>query len=408
LDAYLRACEIDSRHAEAQTNAAAIHIDRGELEEARRRLRLAIDANPGFLEAHQNISTLTRYRADDSHYLYLERQLVVRNGLTAEQRLRLLFAVAKAREDLGLFDLAFIAYQEANRLKRATIGFDEANAERLCKALQAPFPPGFFPSPTAGTDPTPVFIVGMPRSGTTLLEQILCSHPQVHGAGELKDFHEVLAAHPATGPMSEAADWGPRLKEEHYREIGQAYLERLRGHHATALRITDKMPGNYHYLGFIARALPGARVIHSMRDPMDSCLSNYTRVFRETMEFAYDLEELGRQYNRYIRFMQHWDRVLSPGMLLHLPYEALVGDLENQARRIIAHVGLDWDQACLRFHENRRPVRTASVAQVRRPLYRSSVARWKGYGDRLASLRAIVGDDYPHGLFPEHGGEAGR
>lgn len=398
LAAYLRACEIDPGHAEAQNNAAAIYIDRGDLDEARRRLRLAIDANPDFLEAHQNISTLTRYSADDPHYLYLERQLVVRNALSPEQRMRLLFALGKAREDLGHFDLAFLAYQEANRLKRATIAFDEAGAEHACKAVRAAFAPGAIPSPQPGADATPVFIVGMPRSGTTLLEQILCSHPQVHGAGELKDLHDALAAHPATGPLSDASRWVPRLSGDQYAEIGRAYLERLRSHHATASRITDKMPGNYHYLGFICRALPGARIIHSMRDPMDSCLSNYTRLFRDTMEFAYDLGELGRHYKRYIQLMQHWDRVLPPGVVLHLPYESLVEDLEQQARRIIAHIGLAWDPACLQFHQNRRPVRTASVAQVRRPIYSSSLGRWKGYGDHLAPLRAIVGNDYPHGL----------
>jgi tetratricopeptide (TPR) repeat protein len=402
LAAYLRAADLDPRHAEAQNNAAALYIDRGELDEARARLRLAIDARPEFLEAHQNLSTLTRYTADDPHYRYLEEQLVRRDGLGPEPRTRLLFAVAKAREDVGHFDLALIAYREANRLKRATLRYDEARAERLCAALAAAFPQEDAgpPPPGAPADPTPVFIVGMPRSGTTLIEQVLSSHPQVHGAGELKDFHAALKAHPRVGPMDQAADWVPRLTGADYRDIGTAYLERLRGHHAGAARITDKMPGNFHYLGFIRRALPGTRVIHAMRDPMDSCWSNYTRLFNDTMEFAYDLGELGRYYNRYIALMRHWNRVLPPECLLHMPYEALVADLERQARRLVAHIGLDWDDACLRFHENRRPVRTASVAQVRNPIYTSSVGRWAAYGDRLEPLRAIVGDGYPHGLVP--------
>jgi hypothetical protein len=198
--------------------------------------------------------------------------------------------------------------------------------------------------------------------------------------------------------MDQAADWIPRLTDDDYREIGQEYLRRLRGHHATAVCITDKMPGNFHYLGFICRALPGARIVHSMRDPMDSCWSNYTRLFNDTMEFAYDLGELGRYYNRYIRVMQHWDLVLPHGILLHVPYEAMVADLEGEARQIIAHLDLPWDDACLRFYENRRPVRTASVAQVRKPIYKSSIGRWAAYGDKLDGLRAIVGDGYPHGL----------
>lgn len=398
LEAYLKAVQIDPNHAEAQNNIAAICIERGELDDARRRLHLAIDASPDFLEAHQNLSTLTKYTSGDPHYRYLEAQLVRRNALDAKQRLQMLFAVGKARDDVGLQPLALIAYHEANRLKRASLHYDEANAERTTLALSQGFAPGDFPDAGPRDDPTPVFIVGMPRSGTTLIEQVLCSHPQVHGAGELRDFHEVLRAHPRTGDMAEARHWQPRLTDEDYREIGQAYLGRLRRHDAKALRITDKMPGNFNYLGFICRALPGARIVHSMRDPMDSCLSNYSKLFNDTMEFAYDLQELGRYYNRYIGRMRHWERVLPPGRVLHLRYEEMVADLPTQARRLISHVGLDWDEGCLKFHENRRKVRTASVAQVRKPIYASSTGRWKAYGEGLAPLRAIVGEEYPHGL----------
>ncbi len=398
LAAYHKAARIEPRHAEAQNNIAAILIERGELDEARERLRLAIDASPDFLEAHQNLSTLTRYSADDPHYRYLEAQLVQRNALSPNQRLQMLFAVGKAREDVGLPVLALIAYHEANRLKRGTLAYDEAGAERAGEALSRCFAPGDFADTRPEDDPTPVFIVGMPRSGTTLIEQVLCSHPRVHGAGELRDFHQVLSAHPKTGDMADAGHWLPALSDDDYREIGQAYLQRLRRHDQGALRITDKMPGNFNYLGFICRALPGARIVHSMRDPMDSCLSNYTKLFRDTMEFAYDLGELGRYYNRYIRLMRHWEQVLPPGRVLHLRYEDMVADLPQQARRLIDHIGLDWDDNCLRFYENRRKVRTASVAQVRKPIYSSSKGRWQAYGDGLAPLRAIVGEDYPHGF----------
>ena len=398
LTAYLRAAEIDPRHAEAQNNAGAIYIERGELDLARARFRLAIDARPDFLEAHQNLSTLIRYTPDNPHYAFLETELARRNALDGEQRLRLLFAVGKAREDVGHYPLALIAFHEANRLKRATLAYDEPRAERLLAALTRPFGCGDFPPAPADADPTPVFILGMPRSGTTLLEQVLASHPQVHGAGELKDFHAALRAHPKVGDMADAPRWVPTLTDADYRAIAADYLTRLRTHHPSAARITDKMPGNYHYLGFILRALPGARIIHSMRDPMDSCWSNYTRLFNDTMEFAYDLGELARYYNRYIAFMRHWQAVAPPGRILHLPYERMVADTETEARRVIAHIGLPWDDACLRFHENRRQVRTASVAQVREPIYRTSVGRAAAYGDGLAPLRAIVGEDYPHGL----------
>jgi tetratricopeptide (TPR) repeat protein len=223
LDAYLRAAEIDPRHAEAQNNAGAIYIERGELDLARARFRLAIDARPDFLEAHQNLSTLIRYTPDDPHYAFLETELVRRNALDGEQRLRLLFAVGKAREDVGHHQLALIAFHEANRLKRAALTHDEPRAERLLAALTRPFGAEGFPTAVDGVDPTPVFILGMPRSGTTLLEQVLASHPQVHGAGELKDFHAALRAHPKVGDMADAPSWVPALTDDAYREIGAAY-----------------------------------------------------------------------------------------------------------------------------------------------------------------------------------------
>ena len=326
--------------------------------------------------------------------------MVKRVGLNREQRIRMLFAVGKAREDVGHLRLAMLAYREANRLKRATFNYDEKHGEVLCKKLTDPFTAKTFTPPAAdmSTDRTPVFIVGMPRSGTTLIEQVLCSHPEVHGAGELKDFYQVLTEYPGSGPMAEAATWLPKLTDQDFREIGQAYLQRLRGYHSTAARISDKMPGNFHCLGIICRALPGARIVHSMRNPMDSCISNYTRLFNDTMEFAYDLNELGRYYNRYIEAMRYWDCVLPKGMLLHMPYEAMVNDQETESRRLIEHVELPWDDACLKFYENKRSVRTSSVAQVRRPIYKISVARWTAYGDLLDPLREIVGDDYPHGF----------
>lgn len=400
LEAYLKAAEINPQHAEAQNNIAAIYLDQGKLDEARDRLKKSIGAKPDFLEAHQNLSTLIQYTTDNPHYLYLEEQLVKREGLNSEQRIRMLFAVGKAREDVGQPQLAMLAYREANRLKRDTLNYDEKHGEVLCKVLTEPFTENSFTIATveASTDQTPVFIVGMPRSGTTLIEQVLCSHPEIHGAGELKDFQQVLSAHPAVGPMNEAATWVPKLTDKDYQDIGQAYLQRLREYHGTAARITDKMPGNFHYLGFICRALPGTRVIHSMRNPMDSCISNYTRLFNDTMEFSYNLEELGRYYNRYVELMQYWDRVLPAGVVLHMPYEAMVNDVETEARRLISHVGLAWDDACLKFYENRRPVRTASVAQVRRPIYKTSVARWVSYGELVNPLREIVGEDYPHGF----------
>jgi hypothetical protein len=220
----------------------------------------------------------------------------------------------------------------------------------------------------------------MPRSGSTLIAQILASHPKVRGGDERPDFPELLGR---VGYPEPAA----ALTGDQFRALGAAYVERMRAQAPDALRIVDKLPGNFLYAGAIHLALPNARIIHSRRDPVDTCMSCFTTLFRdEQLPHTYDLGELGRYYRAYVALMDHWRVALPPAVLLEVEYEALVGDLEGQARRILAHCGLDWDPVCLAFHETERDVRTASAAQVRRPIYRDSVGRWRRYGAWLAPL----------------------
>ena len=398
LGAYLKAATIDPNHAEAQNNAGAIFLERGELELARKHLIAAISAKEDFLEAHHNLSAVLDYTVDDPHYSFLETQALRQGSLDDDQRMRLMFSLGKAREDVGHHQLAFLAYDEANKMKRAILAYDEKRGQILCEKLTHAFDGVPCPAPQPVQAGAPIFILGMPRSGTSLIEQVLSSHSNIHGAGEVKDFHAAISSYPGVGPMLEADKWVPSLSQDDFINIGQSYRQKMQEYGGSALRVTDKMPGNFHYLGFICRALPEARVIHSMRDPMDSCLSNFTKLFREGMEFAYDLEQIGRYYNRYIEMMQYWDKVLPAGYVLHVPYEAMVADLEGQARSILDHVELGWDESCLKFFENRRRVYTASVTQVRKPIYTKSVARSERFGDVLLPLRKIVGSSYPHGL----------
>jgi hypothetical protein len=223
-----------------------------------------------------------------------------------------------------------------------------------------------------GGDPSeiPIFILGMPRSGSTLIEQILASHAWVHGAGERMDFPDLLA------------DLGDR----DFRALGAAYAARSGTLAPGAGRVTDKLPGNFLHAGAIHLALPRARIIHSRRDPADTCLSCYTKLFRGEQPFTYDLGELGRYYRAYERLMAHWRVVLPESVFLEVDYEALVADPETQTRRLLAHCGLAWDPACLVFHETRREIRTASAVQVRQPLYGGSVGRWRRHGERLEPL----------------------
>lgn len=400
LAAYQRAIAIAPDHAEAQNNAGAILSERGELDQASTCFEAAIAARPDFAEAHHNLSTLKTYTSDDPHLATLEQLALSASTFAPDVQTRLMFALGKARDDAGYRCGAFAAFALGNRLHRQTIAHDEDHAERFTQAIIETFNPAFFRQHHAvgHADPTPVFILGMPRSGTTLVEQILSSHPAVHGAGELTDLHNCINVAAGNRGLSGVRDWIDEFSPDAWRKLGQAYVERLRKvtPGAARARITDKMPGNYHFIGWIRRALPEAKIIHVMRDPMDSCWSNYTRLFTQTMEFAYELEELGRHYNRYIRLMRHWRDVLPKGAIHHIRYERLIADLEGESRRLLAFVGLDFDPACLAFHENKRQVRTASITQVRKPLYTSSIGRWRTYEHELAPLRAIIGDLYPH------------
>ncbi|HSY29397.1 MAG TPA: sulfotransferase, partial [Burkholderiaceae bacterium] len=239
----------------------------------------------------------------------------------------------------------------------------------------------------------PIFIVGMPRSGTTLLEQILSTHPGVFGAGELKDMNDVVIGAMPGADYMQYPNAVAAFSSEEFRRLGEQYAERVWRNAPEATRITDKMPSNFFYLGMIHLMLPEAKIIHAMRDPMDSCFSCYSRLFnKENVRFAYDLGTLGRYYARYIKLMRHWHEVLPPGTILDLRYEDMVADTEGQARRALAHLDLSWDDSCLDFHQNKRRVKTASLAQVRKPIYKTSVARWKLYEKHLGPLLDIVNE----------------
>jgi tetratricopeptide (TPR) repeat protein len=247
----------------------------------------------------------------------------------------------------------------------------------------------------------PIFIVGMPRSGSTLIEQILSSHPLVHGAGELYLVTKHLAEMhwPFAGYLLQSAEGvrtnpPPAPPNRYFRQRGAAYVKALRGYNARAQRIVDKMPGNYIYLGMIHLCLPKATIIHSVRDPLDTCLGCYKQLFATGNETTFDMAMIGQHYQRYRRLMDHWQRVL-PGRVIEVVYERLVADPESEIRRLLAACGLPWHEGCLRFHETQRPVRTASMNQVRQPIFKSAVGRWRRYEKHLGPLLEALGPYAP-------------
>ena len=397
LKAYVRAVRLNLRHAEAQNNAGAIYSEQGQLEAARAAFEAAIDARPDFVEAHYNLSSLKQYTPTDPHLRALEQVYDHRGQLNTHARIRYCFALGKARDDIGEYEGAFAAYAEGNQLQHALLPMDEARADALLERIITVFDADFFGQrqawrPPADARRTPIFIVGMPRSGTTLLEQILCSHASVHGAGELVDLNMAVTSVTGASAQRPFVEGVAAFSAADLKRLGEDYLRRVWKRSPKSAFITDKMPANFFYLGLIHLALPGAKIIHAMRDPMDACFSCYSRLFNDTMEFAYDQGTLGRYYVRYMRLMHHWRQVLPEGRALDLPYEAMVADTEAQARRVLEFVGLPWDANCLNFHQNTRLVKTASLAQVRKPIYRTSVARWKHFARHLTPLLRIVRD----------------
>jgi hypothetical protein len=315
--------------------------------------------------------------------------------MPVRDRVHLFFALGKAREDVADFDAAFAAYAEANRLQFELTPYDEAAAEAMYAELVRTFGHDRFSYPPAdlsASGKVPVFIVGMPRSGTTLIEQILSSSPGVFGVGEVDIFGGLVRRMVGAEPGLGVADWARDATPEQLAALGNAYLDQLWRLAPAARFIVDKTLDNFWLLGPIRLALPNARIIHAMRDPMDSCFSSYAKLFTGNLQFTYDLGTLGRHYVRYMKLMRHWQNVLPAGSLLDLRYEDMVADSEGQARRLLAFLGLPWNPGCLEFHKKERPVRTASLAQVRKPIYATSVARWRNFAPHLKPLLDIVAD----------------
>ena len=375
-----RAIALNPKLPDAHATLSRVLANLGRYDEAIGALSRAIDLAPEQARFYGYWGHMTRWKADEPRLAALEALAERAASLSLEDQVEAHFALAKARADCGDLESSFRHQTEGGALQKKFFRYDEpANLRQLeepCRALDA----AWLARHQGAGDPSPlpVFILGMPRSGTTLVEQILASHPLVKTLGERLTFNEALARMCGTPTMPpsiapRAAQWS----EAELRRLGALYVAAIRREApAAAARIIDKLPANFLSVGLIHAALPNARIIHTRRDPVDTCLSLFSILFSGYAQlYSYDLGELGRYYRGYERVMAHWRAILPAGVMLEVQYEEVVDDLEGQARRIIAHCGLEWDDACLAFHKSARPVRTASHAQVRQPIYRSSVGR---------------------------------
>ncbi|MCL6729338.1 tetratricopeptide repeat-containing sulfotransferase family protein [Sphingomonas hankyongi] len=372
----------------------------GRLEEAREYILKALKLNDAMYGAYANLNDLVDFSEGIGDELFGRMEAIfesVKNP-EADQFLALHFAYAKALEDRGQHEKALEHYITGGRMKRAQLNYTESETFGFFDSIRASFPKEVFENRKweGSDDDRPTFIVGMPRSGSTLVEQILSSHPDVYGAGEVKYLSRALGQLRDRFPsLPKFPQMIEKITPAQLELAAKSYQQALSAGAGDAKRITDKLLTNYFFVGLINLLFPKAKIIHTRRDPVDTCLSGFTKLFKDDMPHSYDLGELGRYYGKYIEIMNHWEKVLPEGTLITVQYEEVVADTEGQARRLIDFLGLPWNDKCVDFHKSDRPVKTASVAQVRKPIYKTSVQRWKKYGTGLQPLVDAIESSVP-------------
>jgi tetratricopeptide (TPR) repeat protein len=394
LALHRRALVLKPDLSDAYNNMGNVLKELGHLQGAHDAFLEALRLDPNVTGVYVNLADSRKFAPGDRHLATMEGLAAKVDGLSKTDRMQLDFALGKAHADLKDHARSFKHLLAGNAAKRTTIAYDEHAASVLFHRIAASFTHELINGKTGGGHPStmPIFIIGMPRSGTTLVEQIIASHPAVHGAGELQTFNEVvLSVRGPAGNFLPYPDFVPALDARALQRIGAAYVAEVRKLAPGSERVTDKMPSNYYFAGLIRLALPGAKIIHTIRDPVDTCMSCFSKLFSAEQNHTYDLGELGRYYKRYEQLMAHWHRILPTGSIFDVRYEDVVADLETQARRIIAYCGLSWHHDCLLFHKTDRPVRTASATQVRQPIYDTAVGRWRGYEQHLGPLLDALG-----------------
>lgn len=394
IEAYRRAGALKPGNADPHNNMGNAFRELGRFDEAVASFEKALRINPASSGTYLNLADVKKFRSNgDEHLAAMERLQAA--AATDSKRMHLSYALGKAYDDLGRSDEAFAMFAAANALKRQTITYDEpamlGQFERLRRIFSAE---AIRQKAGSGAmSRRPIFVMGMPRSGTTLVEQILASHSQVKGLGELRAMTEVSRdVRGRDGEIATYPEYVPHLSPNEILHLGESYLRRTDARAAQSVRATDKMPPNFLFLGLIHLILPNAKVVHLVRDPVDTCLSCFTKLFAGEQPQTYELAELGRYYRGYHGLMEHWRAVLPAGSFIDVHYEAVVADIESEARRLLDFCGLPWEAQVVDFHRTERPVKTASSTQVRQPLYSSSVARWRKYERHLGPLLKELGD----------------
>jgi tetratricopeptide (TPR) repeat protein len=379
---FEKVLRVSPRHAEALYGMGLLARMEGHFDEAAAFFDRALEVDQTMARAWTASAGLRKLKVSDRDWLERGEKFASSGNIAALDAAGVRFAIGKYHDDVGEYEAAFKNYERANELlKSVSPPYDRDARARMVDDLIRVYSRETIARTASGASDSrkPVFVVGMMRSGTSLTEQILASHPAIAGAGELYFWSDVMRRHESQ--VRREVLGGPIRQK-----LATDYLGALSGYSADAARVVDKAPPNSDYLGVIHSVFPNARIIYMQRDPIDTCLSCYFQPFPATLSFSTDLSDLAHYYREHQRLIAHWQAVLPPGTILNVPYEELVADQEGWTRRMIDFLGLDWDERCLSFHNTQRPVGTASFWQVRQKIYRDSVQRWRHYRKFIAPL----------------------
>ncbi|WEK47866.1 MAG: sulfotransferase [Candidatus Andeanibacterium colombiense] len=395
LELYRKALAHDPAFHEAKRGLVTVYRFVGRFAEAEELCDELLAVTPDDVEMVHLRSSLRTQTAERNHVEELQARLA-REVPDWRVRVQLCYSLAKEFEDLGRYQESFATLEQGASLRHRNTVYDVTRDAEIFGAIKQAFSAARIDrlQGEGHSSEEPIFIVGMPRSGTTLVERIVSSHSAVFAAGELQDFATELVASATRrhGDLSQRRLDLPELALSiDFAELGENYLQATRRVTGHTPRFIDKLPLNFLYVGYIRLAFPNARIVHVRRDPMDSCYAMYKYLFKHAYPFSYDLESLGRYFAAYRNLMDFWHRIF-PGEIIEIEYENLIADQEGQTRRLIGALGLDWEDACLAFHRNAAASTTGSAAQVREPIYTSSVAKWRRYEHELEPLRRVLAD----------------
>jgi len=384
-ECFRRAAELAPRDTQAIYNLATAATALGKLDEACTSYDQVISLKPDDYDAYYNRATLRKWTRQENHIAEMEGLL--KSGVPdMKGAVQLFYALSKEYEDLGEPGPSFAHLRRGADLRASMMAYHVSTDTDAMADIERVFGADFFEAGVARSDePGPIFIVGLPRTGTTLVDRIISSHSSVASLGEIHDFAQSLMRH--AGAAKNKTDLIEKSAELDFKALGEAYIASTAARGQPEAFLVDKTPANFLYLGLIARALPNARIIHLTRNPMDSCFAIYKTLFRLGYPYSYRLEDLADYYLAYDKLMAHWHTMM-PGRILDVSYESLVTDTEWHVRTMLDHCGLPFEEACLSFHKNTSASATASAAQVRQPIYASSIGRWKDHAEGLAPLKA--------------------